>query len=155
MKTIKSIQDIYELRNANLFSESYLDYLQRFLEQLFEALSDGESIEHFSLEEHGYFVILEEEDNLRDLRDVGLNPQDQGLLGSFPEYIEKEILADGLEIYKIAVLYDNDYMMFFFSVVGQHDFEFEEWLKDNLFFDENLLTLIQDKQYPTNRSDQQ
>lgn len=53
---------------------------------LFEALLDEESLEDFSLERHGYLVVLDDEDNLKDLHEVGLNPEEGGLLGSWPEY---------------------------------------------------------------------
>ncbi|WP_179090420.1 hypothetical protein [Paenibacillus sp. FSL R7-0337] len=38
--------------------------------------------------------------------------------------------GEGLHAYKIAVLYDNDYLMTFFTQARAHDEEVEQWLKE-------------------------
>ena len=42
------------------------------------------------------------------------------------------LLRDELEVqaYKVAVLYDNDYLMTFFTQAGARDEEVEQWLKE-------------------------
>ncbi len=79
---------------------------------------------------HGYIVVLEAGDNIRDLGNVGLNRENCGLLGSCPVYVERFNVGEGLQAYKVAVLYDNDYLMTFFTQAGAHDEEVEQWLKD-------------------------
>ncbi|WP_127596122.1 hypothetical protein [Paenibacillus lautus] len=77
----------------------------------------------------GYIVVLESGDNVRDLGNVGLNRESGGLLGSCPEYVEPLDLGEGLHSYKVAVLYDNEYLMTFFTLAGAHDEEVESGKK--------------------------
>ncbi|MNC77316.1 hypothetical protein D3C75_1292380 [compost metagenome] len=59
-----------------------------------------------------------------------MSREDGGLLGSCPEYVELLDVGEGLQVYKVAVLYDNNYLMTFFKQAGAHDEEVEQWLKD-------------------------
>jgi hypothetical protein len=93
---------------------------------------EGEAESQFCLGENGYIVLLEAGDNVHDLGNVGLNHEDGGLLGSCPEYVELIDAGKGLQAYKVAVLYDNDYLMTFFTQAGAHDEEVEQWLKDRV-----------------------
>lgn len=129
MKTIKTSNDIQTLYYANVMDCHYLQHLKDYFHQLYLALQDNESEKEFSLKDRGYIVILEKGDNLRDLSEVGLNPEDHGLLGSYPEFVDL-IELEFFPIYKIGVLYNNDYMMTFFSEKGIHDPEIESWLQD-------------------------
>ena len=140
MITIKTQADLETLSartETDACFHSLLPYLRSFFQQLYDALSDGEGFEHFTLEPHGYFVILEKSDNLRNLHEVGLYPQDQGLLGSRPEYVER-LLPDSessgidREWYQVAVLYNDDYMMFFYLQGENFDGEVQQWLTDHL-----------------------
>lgn len=128
MKAIRTAADLRSVSNS--LPKPYIQRLVADFSMLQRALADGESLDEFSLQDHGYLVILENGDDVRDLSEVGLNPEDEGLLGSMPEYVETLSLGDNLQVYKIAVLYDNDYMMFFYSQVGIHDEEVEEWLRE-------------------------
>lgn len=130
MKTIKKISDILNLQQSGSLDDSYLEYLKNYLTLLHESLGNRVSIEHFSLEEHGYLVILEKDDDVRNLKEMDLNPDQSGLLDCWPEFVEVETLNNGTQLYKICVLYDNDYMMFLYSLVGQFDDEVENWLKE-------------------------
>ena len=94
------------------------------------AVEHDEAESGFRLGRNGYIVVLEAGDNVRDLSNVGLNREDGGLLGSCPEYAELLDIGEGLQEYKIAVMYDNDYLMTFFTQTGAHDEEVEQWLKD-------------------------
>jgi hypothetical protein len=103
------------------------------VEDYFLLLRDELEVElesEFCLGSHGYIVVLEAGDNVRDLSNVGLNREDGGLLGSCPEYVELLDVGGGLQAYKVAVLYDNDYLMTFFTQAGAHDEEVEQWLKE-------------------------
>ncbi len=77
--------------------------------------------------------MLERGDDVRDLRQVGLNPEDQGILGSIPEWVEEVRLDDDTDVYQIACLYNNGHLMMFFSDVGQYDDIIEDWLRDKCY----------------------
>ena len=126
MIKIKTFADLTSSRDQQTLPQDLITSLEKYFRQLHEALSDGEDLEDFSLERHGYFVILEPSDDVRNLREVGLNPTDDGFLGSWPEYVEK--VTD--EWYKVAVLYDNEYMMFFFLRPSDFDDEVKAWLTE-------------------------
>ncbi len=137
IKTQADLETLSVRTETDASLHSLLPYLRSFFQQLYDALSDGEEPEHFTLERHGYFVILEKSDNLRDLHEVGLHPQDRGLLGSRPEYVER-LLPDSVspgrdrEWYQVAVLYNDDYMMFFYLKGEDFDGEVRQWLTDHL-----------------------
>lgn len=138
MRTIKTRQDLKALEEANALPESLLKYFQDEFQMFQEALC-GLVDQTFDLYVHGYIVLLEPGDNVRDLREVGLNWVDRGLLGSLPEYVHRMTLDDGTEVYRIGVLYDNDFMMLFYSIVGSHDDEVEAWLEMEAEFGETMV----------------
>ena len=137
MQKIKILKDLTNLKERQALPSPLLNHLEKYFYQLFEALSDNESPEEFSLEHHGYFVVLDVNDNLRDLCTVGLNHENEGLLGSRSEYVEILKLDDGNEWYKVAILYDNAYMMFFYLQPKDFDDEVQQWL-ENLVDEERL-----------------
>lgn len=138
MRTIKTEQDLKTLEEADALPESLLKYFQNEFQMFREALSALVD-QTFDLYEHGYIVLLEPGDNVRDLREVGLNWVDRGLLGSLPEYVHRMKLEDGTEVYRIGILYDNDFMMLFYSIVGSHDDEVEAWLEMKAEFGETMV----------------
>ena len=109
MIEIKTLDDINEVRKNKTLASELLDYLEGYLKQLNKTLEPETEVDKFSLEEHGHFVILEEDDEIEKLKEVGLT---EGLLGSFLEQVEK--LNLGKEYYKINILYNNEYMMIFY-----------------------------------------
>ncbi|MUT67448.1 hypothetical protein [Paenibacillus sp. NEAU-GSW1] len=129
MRIIKAQQDIELLRRAEVLPDALLDHVEDYFNHLRIELED-EAKSHFRLGENGYIVLLEEGDNVWDLGNGGLNREDGGLLGCCPEYVELLDIGGGLHAYKVAVLYDNDYLMAFFTQAGAHDEEVEQWLKD-------------------------
>ncbi|MCH1642182.1 hypothetical protein MJ257_18960 [Paenibacillus timonensis] len=129
MRIIKTEQDIVFLRRAGVLPAALLVLVEDFFNKLRIELEDEEDSQ-FRLGKNGYIVLLEEGDNVRDLGNVGLTHERGGLLGSCPEYVETLDLGDCQRAYKIAVLYDNDYLMTFFTQTGAHDEEVEQWLKD-------------------------
>lgn len=126
MRVIKTLRNIRCLGAAGALDTAYLNLIDGFFRQLSESLGDGQPADEFSLDQHGYFVVLERGDDVRDLSTVGLT---RGLLESGPEFVEVADLGH-MAVYKVAVLYNNEYMMFFFSAVGQFDPETEAWLKE-------------------------
>jgi hypothetical protein len=124
MRIIQTHRDLQVLKQANMLPKSYMAFLEEEWHGLFEALGVGESREEFSLHDHGYMVVLEAGDY--NLEPVGI---EEGLRNSWPEYVERIPLKD-VDIYRIGVLYNNDYMMLFYSVVNTLDEETEAWLKE-------------------------
>lgn len=129
MRIVKTQQDLNVLRQAGAIPATLLVQIEDFFLQLRDELEDEVESE-FRLGRSGYIVVLEAGDNVRDLGNIGLNREDGGLLGSFPEYVETLDIGEGLQAYKIAVLYDNDYLKTFFTQAGAHDEEVEQWLRD-------------------------
>lgn len=126
MRTIQTQQDLTSLYSSSL-TPPLLSHIERYFSQLKEMHGDTEDT-LFTLQKQGYIVILEPGDNLYDLSIVGLNPEDAGLLGRRPEYVEA-IDLNGLTLYKIVVMYTDDYLMTFFTLAGWHDDVIERWLR--------------------------
>ncbi|MEK3688270.1 hypothetical protein [Paenibacillus sp. FSL R10-2736] len=127
MRFISTQLDITILSSCSSLM-SHQSFLQNYFNQLREAIGDTQDT-LFTLDRHGPIIILEAGDNLFDLSFVGLRREDRGLLGSMPEYVEVYNLGD-IQIYKIVVMHTNDYMVTFFTQVGIHDEEVEQWLKE-------------------------
>lgn len=128
MRIIKNLEDIFCLRAAKALPPEYLDLLEKDFVEMVELLG---GIEEWNPQAFGYMTVLESGDNLRDMSVVGLNPEDKGLLGTYPEIIDVFNL-NGLFIYKILVIYSNDYAVTFYSKIGQFDNEVEAWIKSYL-----------------------
>jgi hypothetical protein len=129
MRIIKTKQDIHTLRREGVLPAELLNQIEDYFNQLRVELED-EAESEFRLGKNGYIVLLEVGDNLRDLGNFGLHRQSDGLLSSCPEYVELLDVGEGLQAYKIAVLFDNDYLMTFFTQAGAHDEEVEQWLRN-------------------------
>ncbi|QHW32239.1 hypothetical protein GZH47_16470 [Paenibacillus rhizovicinus] len=114
MKIIKTQHDLVVLRQGGALLTVLLDLIDDYFLLLRDELEEEDS--EFRLDGHGYIVVLEVGDNVRDLDNVGLNRENGGLLGSYPEYVELLNVGEGLQAYKFVVLYDNDYMMTFFTL---------------------------------------
>lgn len=125
MRIIQMYKDLQVLKQTNVLSDSYMAFLEGEWHGLFEALSTDVNINQFSLQEHGYIVCLEAGDC--NLEPVGLP---EGLCQSWPEYVEKISLGD-TALYRIGILYNNEFMMLFYSIVGTLDTETENWLAEH------------------------
>ncbi len=136
MRIIKSLLDIECLRLAQALPNDYLNQLAEEFNNTVEAYG---GLAEWNPDLFGYLVVVEKGDNLRDLSVVGLNPGDQGLLGTYPEFVDLIELPE-LTIYRILILYNNDYAVTFFSQVGQFDDEIEEWLKGHISSDKEEIT---------------
>ncbi|MGO0063488.1 hypothetical protein ACTID9_26390 [Brevibacillus fluminis] len=130
MRTIKTIQDIRSLQKARVFPEQFSKFLEDQFLELKEAFDFDGADMAFTLDLHGFMVVLEKGDNLRDLSIVGLNRLNGGLLGSLPEFIEK-VEYDQELWYKIVVIYTNEYGMAFYlpEVAITDDEEIQTWLE--------------------------
>lgn len=127
MIVIKNKQDLGE---AKELTKDFVDHLNNFFDNLQAELDDPEP-GVYSTEECGHVIILEAGDNVRDLSAIGLNREDSGLLGCIPEWFETVTLAD-IEYYRFLVLYNDSFGVIFYSAVGSHDVEVEQWLESKL-----------------------
>ena len=126
MRVIKNQDDVRLLKEAKAISQPFAKHLTKFFDDLQADLEDM-SPNTYRLEDTGHVVLLEAGDNVRDLKEIGLNHQEQGILGCIPEWFET-ITLDGVEYYRFLVLYNDSFGVVFFSAVGAFDHEVEAWL---------------------------
>ena len=136
MIKIKRLEDIDKLLlNKEIYSNELMKHIELYFKQLWENLSsDGEELQEFSLEEHGYVAILEEDDDFEDLREIGLSKEDRGLIGATPEWIEVKEFEDGSQFHQIGLLYKNEYMMMLYlskRIIDKNK-KLEAWIKKNI-----------------------
>ena len=130
MRVIKNQDDVRLLKEAKAISQPFAKHLTKFFDDLQADLEDM-SPNTYRLEDTGHVVLLEAGDNVRDLKEIGLNHQDQGILGCIPEWFETMTLDD-VEYYRFLVLYNDSFGVVFFSAVGAFDYEVEAWLSAKL-----------------------
>lgn len=130
MRVIKNQDDVRLMAQAKAIRPQFAEHLIQFFDELQADLEDM-SPNTYRLEDTGHVVLLEAGDNVRDLREVGLNHQEQGILGCIPEWFET-ITLDGVEYYRFLVLYNDSFGVVFFSAVGAFDHEVEAWLAAKL-----------------------
>jgi hypothetical protein len=133
MRAIKTMADVRCLQEAQVFSPSFLSYLEEEFLGLKEAFDFDGLDEAFTLDTYGYMVVLEKGDNLRDLSVVGLSREEGGLLSSLPEFVEK-VERNGECWYKVVVIYTNEYGMAFYvpAVAILDDTEIQNWLEEHV-----------------------
>lgn len=134
MIKIKTLNDIKTLKKSMLLSVNFLEYLEKYFSDLHHSLGGGIQLDKFSLETHGYLVVLQPDvDNVRDLSDVGLNPEDNGLLGTLPEFVNLIKLCNKEEYFEVGVLFNNEFMMmFYYPRIFTKDPEVTEFLNEYL-----------------------
>ncbi|UQQ35580.1 hypothetical protein [Paenibacillus polymyxa] len=128
MRIIQTQQDIDSLLQYSPLPPTFLGHIQEYFTQLCDSFHDNDD-PYFSLQSYGPIIILEAGDNLHDLSLVGLRQEDDGLFGSCPEYVELYDLGN-IQIYKIAIMNTNDYIITLFTQVGIHPKEAQQWLKE-------------------------
>ena len=130
MRVIKTFEDLELLENTEVLNEDYLQWIKKYFLQLFDLLGRGETLDQFRMDwPDGFIAILDKGDNLRDMSILGLNPEADGILGCSLEYVE-EYKLESISFYRIGLLMDNECMMTFFSEVGVHDEEIEDYLEE-------------------------
>ena len=130
MRVIKNQDEVRLMELAEAIGPELAKHLTKFFDELQADLEDM-SPNTYHLEDTGHVVLLEAGDNVRDLREMGLNHQEQGILGCIPEWFETMTL-DGVEYYHFLVLYNDSFGVVFFSAVGAFDHEVEAWLAAKL-----------------------
>ena len=101
------------------------------LKELHNALEPETLLEHFSLEQHGPLYVLSAglEGQEEALNALGLQPKDQGLFHTSPEWIEKMELGQH-HYWRIGVMPDNDYLFQVILPVNGFGPDFEQWLEE-------------------------
>lgn len=130
MRVVKNQDDVRLLKEAKAIGHTFAKHLTKFFDDLQAELEDM-SPNTYRLEDTGHVVLLEAGDNVRDLKEMGLNHQDQGILDCIPEWFET-ITLDDVEYYRFLVLYNDSFGVVFFSAVGAFDHEIEAWLSAKL-----------------------
>lgn len=124
MIVIKELDDIHALR-AEGQPPHLVGLADRRFRELTAAYADCGAT--FDPEEHGPIVIIERGDDVRDLSEIGLNPEDGGLLGAI-----KEAVIHHQGAYEVLVLYSNDYGVIFLC-------------PDELWLDAELRAILDDE----------
>ncbi len=87
--------------------------------EFYEAYSDGEPLEEFSLEMYGMLIVLESGESLSE-----------GIGNTiFPEYVER-ISLENVDIYRMYVMEAEDYGQLYYSIVETLDDELEAFLEE-------------------------
>lgn len=130
MIKVKTQNDIENLEKNRLLPISYTKDIQTRFEDAYENLKEeGQTIDQFDLEEQGEIIILQKGDDVRNLEEIGLDPDEGGLLGCYPEWVERLQLGD-IEVYYLCIVNNNSNAVIIYSEVGIHDEEVERWLAD-------------------------
>lgn len=137
MIKIKTQADLKQLECCSEISPNYYQLVEQYFYQLIEALCPPESDPNqYNLENDGYIVVLDSQDDPHNLLQVGLP---DGLC-SFPgpEWSEFHELSDGTNVYQIAFLMDNDYVMIYYmdNRLWQDDPVIQQFLQDQWAEDE-------------------
>lgn len=132
MIIIKTQADLKQLECCSEISPEYYQLVEQYFYQLIEALCPPESDpEQYNLENDGYIVVLDSQDDPHKLPTAGLP---DGLANSFPgpEWSELYELADGTNVYQIAFMMDNDYMMIYYmdNRLWEDDPVIQQFLQD-------------------------
>jgi len=133
MIEIKTKRDIQRAREEKRLRPAVEEYLREYFGMLYENLSEPEeTVDEFSLEEHGYLVLLEPGDDPRKVEKTGLR-RENGLIGSEVDLAERIALKDGTAIYLLGVVFNNEYMMIYIlDEDAGMDSETLNWVRENV-----------------------
>lgn len=131
MRIIKTIKDIKLLRSALVVKKDILDEIEMIFNYIYNNLGEGISLEEFSLIDTGIIVLLEIGDNVTDLSEIGLNPEDGGLLGATPGWIRQEKLTNSTLIVT-CIFCNNEYAVSIFFERSDFGEDVESWINENI-----------------------
>lgn len=103
MRILTSFASVEALRSTGQLASAELDLAESRMCDVIAAFKEGGWI--WDPEEHGAFVLVEQGDDVRDFHEVGLNPQDSGLMGAIWEVCYKH---DETGLFEVFILYGND-----------------------------------------------
>ncbi len=131
MRIIKTIKDIKLLRSASVVKKDILDEIELSFNHIYNNLGEGVSLEEFSLVDTGVIVLLEAGDNVTDLSEFGLNPEDNGLLGATPEWIKQEELTN-CTLIATCIFCNNEYVVSILFEKGSFGEDVGRWINENM-----------------------
>lgn len=103
MQILRSLDDVSVLRAAGQHPAPLLALAERRMKETIEAFRDAGW--EWTADEFGEFVLVEAGDDVRDLHEAGLNPEDRGLLGAVWEACYWHAEAGAFDVF---VLFGND-----------------------------------------------
>jgi hypothetical protein len=130
MRIIKTIKDIKLLRELSTVQVEIIEEIELHFKNIYSNLGEGIPIEDFSLVDTGIIVLLEPGDNVTDLSEIGLNPDDNGIIGAIPEWIDEQELSD-CTLITACILCNNEYALSIFFESGKFGGEVENWISEN------------------------
>ena len=131
MRIIKTMKDIQLLKGSKALKAEILGEIEEHFNHIYNNLGEGILIEEFSLVDSGIIVFLEPGDNVEDLPEIGLNPEEKGLLGTIPEFINEQQLED-CTLITACILCNNEYALSIFLERGKFGQEVENWINENM-----------------------
>jgi len=135
MITIKKFIDLGKFQQR---TQKYLrEYVQHLFFHLHKVLDPKIPTHLFDLSEHGYIVVLEPEDDIRDLTEIGLSAENDGLLGTVPEAVTAKKLKDGRIFYQVETIFNNEFLLYVLLFEEDVDSEIQKWLQT--FCDEEVI----------------
>mgnify|MGYP001211802903 CR=1 FL=1 len=127
MKVIQTFKDIGKLKQQG--TQKFLrEYVQQLFFHLHKALEPRMPAHLFDLKDYGYIAVLEAGDDIRNLSEIGLSAENDGLLGTVPEAVTAKILIDRRVLYQAEILYNNEYMMYVLLFPEDFDKQVQEWV---------------------------
>lgn len=131
MRIIKTMKEIELLKRSKALRGEILGEVEEHFKHIYNNLGEGIATEEFSLVDSGIIVLLESGDNVEDLSEIGLNPEEKGLLGTTPEFINEQQLED-CTLINACILCNNEYALSIFFESGKFGEKVENWISDNI-----------------------
>lgn len=131
MRIVKTMKDIELLKGSLAVNEEIMKDIEEHFRHIYKNLGEEVTLEEFSLAEGGIIVLLEAGDNIADLEEIGLNAEDNGLLGAIPEWINEKVITEGTLIYACIVC-NNEYALSIFLKKEDFDQKVENWIDENM-----------------------
>lgn len=130
MRIIKTMRDIELLKKAAIVDNQILYEIEKDFRNIYYNVDVGVILEEFSLVEIGLILLLEPGDNVSDLEEIGLDPEENGLLGAIPEFIDEQKLAN-CTLMTACILCNNEYALNIFFEKGKFGDKVEKWIVEN------------------------
>lgn len=130
MRIIKTIKDIELLKKASTVDKQVLYEIEKDFRDIYYNLEAGVILEEFSLVDTGIIILLEPGDNVSDLGEIGLDPEENGLLGAIPEFIDEQQLVN-CTLITACILCNNEYALNILFERGKFGDKVEKWISEN------------------------
>jgi uncharacterized protein YlxP (DUF503 family) len=132
MRIIKTLRDIELLKKKSQINRKVLQEIEDYFNIVYNNIGrpEGKTIDEFSLKDCGIIVYIEDGDNVWDLEEIGLNPEDNGLLGAAPEWIDEQPIGED-KLESVCIVCNNEYALSIFLLKNNMDTEVKNWIEDN------------------------